>query len=118
MIEAVAIEHAEQIALIGVAKECLAPRYVGHGGDRIFGDPARPIAAAREPDRVDVGSVRHFDQRREAMPVLAREMAVDREALLVEDKLDVGIPKAGDRAHCLGIVGQYRRRGGDNTYAH
>ncbi len=73
---------------------------------RIFGDPAGTIAAAREPHRVDVGAVRHFDERSEAMAVLAREMAVRGKALRVEDQVDVGIAEARERAHRLGIVGQ------------
>lgn len=118
MIEALAVETGEKIALVGIAEKCLAARRGGHRGDRIRSDAARAIAAAREPERINVGAVRHFDQGGEAMPVFAREMAVHRETLFVKNEFDARIADRGNRAHGFGVVWQDRSGGGDNTDPH
>src|SRR3546814_5704637 len=52
------------------------------------------------------------------MPVLAGEMAVHGETLLVEDQFHPRIAERRDRAHGLGIVGEDGGRGGDDSDAH
>src|SRR5690606_16839146 len=118
MVEAFAVEAGEEIALVRIAEKRLAARRRGHRSDRIFGDAARAIAAAREPDSIDVGAVCHFDKGGEAMPIPAREMAVHRETLPVENEFNARIADRGNRAHGFCVVRQNRRGGGDNTDAH
>ncbi len=53
-----------------------------------FRDPARAVAAAGEPQGVEGGIIRHFDERVCPCRVLAGEMVVAEEALRVEFQLD------------------------------
>src|SRR3546814_12225018 len=98
MVETLAIKAAQQIALIRIAKKSLAARHRFHRGDGSLRDPACAIAPAREPDRIDVGAVRHRHQRGEPLRIFAREMAGDGEALRVEFQLDPRIAEADDRS--------------------
>src|SRR3546814_19252412 len=52
------------------------------------------------------------------MPVLAGEMAVHGETLLVEDQFHPRIAERRDRAHGLGIDGEDGGRGGDDSDEH
>jgi hypothetical protein len=52
------------------------------------------------------------------MVVLAREMAVHREALRVEYEFDVGVAEACESTNGLRIIGQDRGRRGNNADTH
>src|SRR5690606_2545490 len=118
MVKSFAIKAREEIALVRITKERLAARRGGHRGDRIRGDTARAIAAAREPDGIDVRAVCHLDQGCETVSVLTCEMTVYCETLLVEHQLDPRIADRGDGAHGFGVVRQDRGGWGDDTNAH
>ena len=118
MVETVAIECAEQIALVRIAKERLAARNIGHCRDRFFGDAARAITTARKPDRVDVGAVGHRHQRFAPHRIGARKMPVNDKALRIEHQFDLGIAQRRNGPHRFRIVGKNGGGGGNDAYAH
>jgi hypothetical protein len=77
--------------------------------DRGLGDSAGAVAAAREPDGVEVGIVGHLDQRLQPSAVVAGEMPVGKEALRMEEELGLGMRLRRQRRHPLGDRGFDRR---------
>jgi hypothetical protein len=112
--EAGAVEAGEQEAGVAVAEPGLAARERAEPLDRGLGDPARAVAAAREPDRVEGRIVRGLHQRLEPGPVLAGEMAVAKEALRVEMELGAGRLLRRQRGHLLRRLLEDRRARSDD----
>src|SRR3546814_15808967 len=75
------------MAGIAIAEIALRPRRRPEPAEHIFRDPARPIAAPREPERDEARIVRHREERFGAPGILAGEMAPAFEALRMEDDL-------------------------------
>ena len=93
-----AIKSRQQIARIAIAQPGLGPRGLVQQWQRVSCDPSRAIAAAREPDRIDYGIIRHLHQRRQPCRVTARKMPIDQPALRMEKQCWRGIAVKRRRA--------------------
>jgi hypothetical protein len=97
-----AVEAGEQEAGVAIAEIDLVARRGRQRGDRRFGEAARAITAAGEPDGVERRIVGKFDEGRGPLGVGAGEMIVDEEALRVEDDLEPRMRLGGDRPYAIG----------------
>ncbi len=93
------VQTGQQGAGIAVAQIELVPGGVGQLRHHALGNPARAVAAAREPQGVEIRVVGDFQKCPRAGRVIAGEMPGREKALRMEGELDgvTGIERRGDR---------------------
>ena len=98
------VEPREQRTGIAVAEIGLAPCGFAEARQDVLQQPARTIAAAREPHRIHARIVGDSDQRFASRAVIAGEMAIGEETLRMEEKLGcaVAVKRARQRRDAFG----------------
>ena len=92
------VQPRQQHPGVGIAQINLLPRRRPQARQHVPGDPARAIAAPREPERIEPGIIGDFKERPRARVIGPGEMAMGQKALWMHEKLQpVGAVKAGGK---------------------
>ena len=112
------VKAGENVAEVAVAEIRLVPRGGGKAGKHFLRNPARPVTAPRDPDRIEGRIVRRLQESGRPLAVGAREMVVDEEALRMDVELGVREVRRGEGVGALGVFRPDRGRRCDDRYAH